>query len=364
MRIAVSEIMVFAVFLALWSCEGPEAAPAGESPDAGVVEPQRDGLEPCIENGFETLWDVDNLRGPIGAMALSEDGGLAVAGVDGSLVQWLIGQSEEDAPLADGRPRVGTELADEGARVDALAFGADFIVAGDVTGGLQLWNTTDGAGIPTTPSSQNPFRAVAVAPDDDDIIVADTSLKANLRVWNRNSDAVSAPLGTELWEVHDLLYTASGDGLVASGVYYGAYAIERWNSADLTTPTSRWIDPDEHDIGIIRAVEFFGDERFVAAVGGNRVMVFDAADVSAGPIALTRFEDADFNGVAVAGDVIVASGGDGVIRLLAHDLTGGVVTELAQVAVPTPVGVAVDSSGTRVISAGGDGHIRALGCVE
>lgn len=330
--------------------------------DAGSIDPVPSALARCADTGFATLWDVDNLHGAIGTMALSDDGILAVASLDGSLKQWNVGMSAEQAPLANGRPSYGTTFSDEGDRLGAIAFANDSgaLIGGDVSGNLQTWSTTSASLINTTPASESPFVAVAVSPGETEVVIADDSFAGNVRIWNRETGALSDALPSYLWGVDTTRYAPDGSGFVVAGDWYGIYSVEFWTAGNTETFAHNWVPEDTSLGGAITAVAFTTDGTHVVAAATNHVLVFDAGDFSAGPVAQLAYPEAELNAVTIAGDVIVVSGNDGRIRLLRYDDTG--LSELASHQVPLPVGVAVDASGKRILSAGGDGRVRALGC--
>lgn len=346
------------------ACNSAEPPPNPGAPDAGTP-PVAGALAACVDNGFVGLWDVSNLHGPIGTMALSDNGVLAVASLDGSLKQWVVGMSAEEAPLPAGRPSYGTTFVDEGNPVGAIAFTHDagMLLGGDETGTVYQWQASDSALMSTHPLGDQPVVALAVAPDDAEVVLADASFAGNLRVWTRASGAVSDALTTELWSVAALRYTAGGSGFVVAGEWYGVYSIEHWDSANLSAPAHRWTT-DELVNGKLHAVALSADGTYVYAAGTNDVLVFDSSDFSLGPIARATVPGGELNAVVATAGYVVTTGADGMLRMFVHDAAAGTLTEVAGTTITQPVGLAVDASGKRLLSAGGDGRVRALGCAE
>jgi len=351
--------------LLLTGCSSDPTTPNPGDPDAGVIDPNPTALVACVDNGFTELWAVNNLHGEINIQALSNNGILAVASLDGSLKQWVVGMSAEDAPLPEGKPSYGTTFVDEGDRLDAMAFanGAELLIGGDVSGNIKVWNTGDSTPVSTTAVSKAGIVALSIAPNETDVVIADTAFGGNMQVWNRTSDTTGDPLTSDLWSVSALAFNSGGDGFVAAGEWYGVYSLEHFAAAG-TTPAHRWTTEDTSQTGTFKAIAFSADGSYVAAAGDDYVMVFDSSDFSTGPIAELKVEGADFGSVILAGGFFATTGGDGMLRLLDFDADAGTLVAAGTHAVTQPVGLSLDASSKRLLAAGADGRVRAVGCVE
>lgn len=351
---------LLSVGLTLFACS-EDTDPQAGGPDAAPPITTLP-LERCIDDGLQSLWNVNNLHGPIGALALSTGGVLAVAGLDGSVKQWTIGTSAADAPLPNGRPSYGAPLVETGQAMTALGFAHDqgHVIGGDLDGNIKVWNAADSTAVDSMNLASTGITALAVSPNERDVVLASDVPTVELRIWNRETREAGPALPTTLWEVHAATFDDSGDSFLIGGVYYGMLALERWSSGDTSEAAQQWIDRDGQ--GTIHAVAFSADEARVYAVSSDRLMVFDASAIADGPIALLRIDSAELNGVIAVGELIVASGADGTIR--AFTLDGDTLTEVMKLDVPGPAGVAMDTSGSRLVTAGSDGRVRAFGCAE
>ena len=349
-----NSIFTFAYAFALTTTAGLAACgtdtgpdPVDPGPDPGPAE--RSALEGCIAGGgaLAERWATENFHGAISAIAMS-GAAIVVASEDGSVKQWRAGAPES--------PSYGTTFHDEGPAVTALAIGGDgHVVGGDALGRLREWRLADASPMRTTPVTAAAPAAVAVSGDGARAAIGGAT---EIRVVDRATAAASAPLETALWGV-DALAFGAGDLLVTAGHWYGTPMIERRDARAPLAAIDAW--NDQAMGGHVRAVAADRLGARVLAGGDGFVAVFDAADLAAGPLAITTDPAHQVVGLVLlsGGELFATAGAEGTIRLwdAATAAPAGTVT-LAT----TPVGLAAEPAGELLATAGPDGVVRAVAC--
>jgi len=328
--------------------------PSG-GPDAGG-DPIARGLDRCADDGIALgeLWTVDNLHGAMLALTIAPDGTAVVTTSDGAVKQWSLGADADSAPLAGGRPSYGDPFTDAGTMVAALAIGADGgeVLGGDAAGALHRWAIADAGDLGSRGLAETAMTAV-VGVDAGHAVVADDSFGGAMRVVPLDGGDPGAPFETGLWGVTSL---AVRDGaLYTAGHDYGMAAVERRDAAAPAQPADAWDDLSTE--GWVRAIDVSADGAWVAAAGDGFVAVLDAADLAAGPVARL---DATASSIAFtsSGGHLAVITADGAISLWDRTLSAQVAT----IAAPSPVALAVDPSGDRLVVASTDGQLRAYAC--
>lgn len=328
---------------------------AGDDDDDPI--PAR-GLDRCAVDGagLELLWNVSNLHGEIVAMTIGADGTAVLGTADGAVKQWSLGASGAVAPLPDGRPSYGDPFNGLGAPARALAIGAggDSILAADDGAGIREWSLADASPQRSVQLAGSPFTAL-VPRTATDVIVADAAMGGQMRVVDLATGRSGPAFETTLWGV--AAFASDGESFYVVGHNYLRAAVERRTFARPDVVADRW-DPQTIE-GWIRSAAVSKDGAWLVTGGDGHVLVFDTTDLAAGPVATLPLDAASARSVAftASGDH-AAVALDGRVVLVPRDLT----TEVAALDVPTPVAVATDPSGERLVVASADGRLRAAGC--
>jgi hypothetical protein len=325
-------------------------AACGDPPAAGDDVADPDAGAPSLE----LLWDVDNLHGPIVAMALAGDGTAVLATDDGAVKQWSLGVSADQAPLEGGRPSYGEPLTQTGAVVRALAIGAggDHVLGGDAAITVRRWALPGAEELGAVSLKGSPL--VAIAPRSPaEAVIGDEAFGGQMRVVALDSGLAGSVFETALWGVTRL---ATHEGaLFTTGHEYGMAAVERRDLAAPVAPVDYW--GGLRISGWVRDLAVSPDGAWLALAGDEYVLVLAAGDLAAGPIAhLETTTPARAVAFTASGDHLAVATDDGRVALHTRDLAA----EVASTAVPAPVALALDPSGERLIVASGDGRLRAF----
>jgi WD40 repeat protein len=340
----------------------PLAACDTGGPGDGDDDVTATGLDRCAVDGAQLapLWDVSNLHGEIVSMAVAAAGTVVLGTADGAVKQWALGASAAAAPLPGGRPSYGEPFDADGPPARALAIGADgaTILAADDGAGIQEWSLATAERLRGTLLKGSPFTAV-IARSAREVIVADLEQGGQMRAVDLDSGLPGAVFATSLWGVSS--FVGDGDSFYVVGHDYLQAAVERRTFADPTAVADLW-DPQSLD-GAIRAAAVSPDGAWLVTGGQGHVLVFDTTDLAAGPVATRPLDEPKFIPTArsvafTASGAHVAIALEGRVALLGRDL----VAETSSIDVPTPVAVAVDPSGERLVVASADGRLRAFAC--
>ncbi len=345
---AMKNLLACLLFASACTADQPPAGPDGGDPIAR-------GLDGCAADGvaLDPLWAVDNLHGPMVALAIAPDGTAVVTTSDGAVKQWSLGSSPEEAPLPGGRPSYGDPFIDAGTVVRAVAIGGDGqrVLGADAGGALRQWAIADASSLGDRPLDGAPLTAIA-ALGDDAAVVADESFGGAMRVVPLDGGAAGEPLATALWGVTAL--HAGAAALYTAGHDYGMAAVERRDPASPGAAADAWDDLQTE--GWVRDIDVDAAGARLAAAGDFGLAMLDTTDLAAGPTAQV-VGPAISVAFTASGEHVAVIAGDRVI-LWDRALT----TEIESVTVPTPVAVAVDPSGERLVVASTDGMLRAYAC--
>jgi len=319
------------------------------------------GLDRCADGTapLSLLWSVDNLHGEIVSMSpIAPDGTIVLGTADGAVKQWALGTSSDTSPLAGGRPSYGEPFTESGQPARALALGDGEVLAGDDGVGVRAWSIPDAAALGGTQLEGSPISAIAPATDTQ-AVIADTAFAGEMRTVDLTGAAgTGGVFTTTLFHVTSLL--AHDGALFDAGDDYGMAAIERRDLASPTSAADRW---DTLELGgSIRATAISSDGATIATGGDGHVLVFDAASLEDGPTARLALIGTNgpvtAKGVAFTPAHLAVVTDDGRAMLYLPDLSAPAAT----IATPSPIGVAIDPSGERMVIASSDGHLRAYGC--
>jgi WD40 repeat protein len=319
------------------------ACGASEVTEEVLVEAS--ALETCLAEGgaLGQIWAADNQHGPISSIDATSV--IVVGGTDGSVKQWSF---DGDAPV------YGSPFATKGDEVGAVALTDDgHVVAATATGLVVEWRLADAA---KTRSDAIPdgmvLQAIAVRPGGARVVTGGLALYVLDRP---GTDAVR--LVSNLWHTWGIEYP-SEDRLYAAGHYYSTPRIERFDTTQPMDVIDVWEDQfrQQH----VRAIDLDEAETMLAAAGDRFVAVLDPDDLAAGPLAITDQPDHMPVGVTVlpGGELFVTAGTEGSLRVW-RTSTAELVTSLP---IPPAAGLVRDPEGTRLFTAGPDGHVRAFGC--
>lgn len=356
LRLVSFSSLLFLASVAACGDGGPATGDDAPEPDAGVVTGA--GLDSCADDGatLEPLWDVNNLHGPIVSMVLAADGTVVLGTSDGAVKQWSIGTSPGDAPLEGGRPSYGDPLTETGAEVRALAIGSGgaSVIGGDAAITIRRWSIPGAEDLGSVPLEGSPLVAIA-ALSSAEVIVGDESFAGQMRRVSLSDGLAGTVFETALWGVTRF---ASGDGVVfTTGHEYGMAAVERRTVDYPEIAADYWGGLTVQ--GWVRDLAVSGDGAWLVLGGDTFVLVFAADDLAAGPVAqVTLTSPARAVAFTASGEHVAVATDDGRVALHTRDLA----TEVAGAAVATPVALAVDPSGERLVVASSDGRLRAFGC--
>jgi len=345
--------LIATLALPLFACTGNDTATDDDTVAGAGLDRCADGTAPLGQ-----LWSVDNLHGEIVSMSpVAPDGTIVLGTADGAVKQWALGTSADVAPLSGGRPSYGEPFTESGMPARALAIGVDGdrVLAGDDGVGVRAWSIPDAAEVGSTQLKGAPLTAIAPR-SGTEVIVADTAFGGEMRGVDLDGGTGTGVFTTVLWNVTAL--ATGGDDLFDVGADYGMAAIERRDLADPTAAADAWVGLDL--VGSIRSVAVSADGAWVATGGDGHLLLFAADDLAAGPSAQLALTTISARGVAftASGARVAVVTDDGHAALYGRDL----VSPVATVEVPQPIGAAVDPSGTRLIVASADGQLRAFGC--
>ena len=323
----------------------------GAADDDDDLPPPTTGLDRCT--GLAPLWDVSNLHGEIVSMTIAGDGTVVLGTADGAVKTWSIGADAGSAPLAGGRPSYGDPLTELGAPARALALGtaSGSLLAADDGAAIREWTLPEASPGRAVQLDGSPSTAL-VARSATEVIVADADFAGRMRVVDLDTGVAGAEFATTLWGVS--AFEGAGASFYVVGHNYDMAAVERRTLAEPEAVADLW---DPHTLpGPIAAAAVSADGAWLVTGGEGHVLVFDANDLAAGPVATATVTAAD---VAITrSGAHVAAALDGRVALFTRDLAA----EVASIEVPSPVAVGIDPSGERLIVASADGRLRAFGC--
>lgn len=302
-------------------------------------------IERCLANGgtLQELWATSNQHGPVSSIAVS--GTIVVLGsLDGSVKQWTTGGTSPSygAPFED----------DTGIVVDALAFapGNQERVAGvDRDGRFSEWRVSDATPMRTLSVIQD-GALTAVAISERQAVIARGPESPEVRVIDRASGEISAPLSTQLWGATSMAF--AGDSLYTAGHWYGVPEIERRSTAAPGEVIEEWRESSLQ--GHVKAIAVNGAH--LAAAGDDLVAILDP-DAIAGEKVVVPVAGHEAIGVELLTDMVVTAGREGTLRT--WSLAG---ESLATLTIPEPVGIGRDAEGATLFTSGPDGLLHAFGC--
>jgi WD40 repeat protein len=311
------------------------------------------GLDACDGN-LGLLWQASNLHGEIVSQTpVTPDGTIVLGSIDGSVKQWTLDGDPETLPS------YGTPFTQDGMPARALALGAagDRVIAGDDGVGLHAWAIPSAEELGATLLKGSPFTAVAPRTDTE-IVVADSAFGGEMRVVDLAGGAGTGVFDTRLWDVTAM--TIAGDTLYDVGDWYGVLGIERRDLAAPETAVEYWTAQELN--GWLRSVAVSDDGAWLVAGGDGHLVVFAADNLTAGPVAQLDLPGLVAKGVAFtpSGDHVAVTTDDGHATIYDRALTA----PTAAIDVAQPIGAAIDPSGTMLLAASGDGHLRAFGCTN
>jgi WD40 repeat protein len=342
---------------------------SGSADDPGMEQLT---LSDCLAQGgaLGQIWSVDNGHGAIHALAASEEGTLALAGTDGSVKLWSVGESEPGWSHQDFSAAYGNEFG-EGPVVAALAIQGARIVAGTTAGELRLHEADSGEVMMAAPTGEVAVTSVAVA-SDGTIAVSDESYSGGLALLDPETEELQ-PLSRDdqdkhLWGATTVAF-APDDALLAAGDWYGVPAVERWQGG---ARTAIWIaGPETAELargGEVTALAFLADGRIVIG-GGSQfpeiekdgfVAVVDPARLEEGPSLVRAIAEHRIAALAtLPNGQVVTTGEDGSLRVFDADT----LTELTRVDAGASE-LALVAGGAAAATAGDDGVLRLWGCTE
>jgi hypothetical protein len=303
-------------------------------------------IERCLAGGgtLQQLWATSNQHGPVSSIAVG--GEIVVLGsLDGSVKQWTTGGTS---------PIYGVPFEDDtGIVVDALAFahGADHEVAGvDRNGRFSEWRVADSSPMRTLPVvTDGALTAVAIS--ERQAAIARGPESPEVRVIDRSSGEISAPLTTQLWGATSIAF--SGDALYTAGHWYGVPEIERRSAAAPDAVIEEWRENAQQ--GQVKAIAVDGEH--LAAAGDNFIAILDPEAI-AGEKTLVPVEGHAAIGVALLTEMVVTVGHEGTLRT--WSMTG---EPLATLQIPEPIGIGRDADGATLFTSGPDGMLHAFGCL-
>jgi WD40 repeat protein len=329
---------------------GADTAGGGGGGGDDVVDPPRNvsALERCVLDGgsLKELWSVGNQHGPVNSIVA---GSLVVLGAqDGSVKQWSL---DGDEPVY-GRP-----FTTMGPPVAAMALSSDaHILAATQQGQVAEWRLSDAGAARTTTIADVELSALAVSADAARAVTGTTT--GDLLAVVRATGAMT-PLESTLWGVGAISF-AAGDRLFTAGHWYGTPQIERRAGAEPVAAVDVWNDRER--MGHVRAIASDGEATRLVAAGDGFVATFAPDALAAGPLAITEVaEHAAVGAVLLPGGALfVTAGSEGTLRVW----DAATAAPLATLSIAAPIGVAADTTGTRLFTSGADGRLHAFGCAN
>jgi WD40 repeat protein len=292
---------------------------------------------------LKELWSVGNQHGPVRAIVAGDL--VVLGGQDGSVKQWSVDGDE---------PSYGTPFTRAGSQVAALALSAEHILAATVQGEVAEWTLATAQPLRTTTIPDMVLAALALSGDAATVVTgADTG---QLFAVTRATGA-KMQLTSTLWGVHAASY-APGNRLYTAGHWYGQPQLERRIADSPIEAPDVWRDDSRG--GHVTAIATDAQAKVVVAGGHGFVATFAADAIAAGPTAIKDVDGHGVTGTVVlpGGAVFITAGNDGTLR--AWKTEGAEAA--GSLAVASPIGVAVDTAGTRLFTSGDDGRLHAFGC--
>jgi WD40 repeat protein len=308
-------------------------------------------LEKCIQDGgsLNELWSVGNQHGPVRSIV---GGALVVLGSqDGSVKQWTVDGDE---------PSYGRPFTMQGQAVPAMAMSAEHILAATEDGMIAEWKLSDAKLVRTTMIPNEELTALAVSPDAAHVVAGTATGKL---VSVERASATKTDLVGTMWGVRTIAY-AAGNRLFTAGHWYGNPQVERRAADSPIDAPDMWRDTQR--TGHVTAVAMDRDgKRLIAASPGadggkGFVATFLPDYVAAGPVSVTEHMGHDVVGglLLPGGALFVTAGKEGTLKVWNAETTEPV----ASLTIPSPVGIATDTEGTRLYTSGPDGRLHAFGC--
>lgn len=332
--------------LVLLGCGGTQ--PSGDDVVVGDDAPPSalSTLERCALDGkpLHEVFSVGNQHGPVSSIV---GGALIVLGSDdGSVKQWTVDGDE---------PNYGKPFTTAGAPVKALAFSSDqHILAANTNGEIAEWKLVDATAARTNTIADIMPTAIAVSDDAARVMVG--TLTGQTFAVDRATGATTQ-LQSTLWGV-DAVAFGKTNRLLTAGHFYSTPMIERRAADAPTTVVDSWNDKER--TGHVRALAFDGEATTIAAAGDHFIAVFASDQLAAGPVAIREAGEHMAVGATMlpGGALFATAGAEGTVKLW-KTASAELVTTLQ---IPTPIGIASDSAGTRLYTSGPDGRLHAFGC--
>jgi len=327
-------------------CSGTQ--PRGDDDDIATDAPSNNvsAIERCALDGgtLTEVFSVGNQHGPVTTIV---GGALIVLGSeDGSVKQWTVDGDE---------PNYGKPFTTAGAAVRALAFSSDaHILAATTNGEIAEWKLADASAERTNTIADIEPSAIAVSEDATRVMVGTTTGQT---FAVERATGAKTQLQSTLWGVDSVMFGKSNRFFTA-GHFYETPMIERRAADAPTTVVDSWNETARS--GHVRAIALDAEATTLAAAGDHFVAVFGSDQLAAGPVAIREAGEHMAVGATMlpGGAMFATAGSEGTIKLW-KTATAELVTTLQ---VPTPIGIASDTGGTRLYTSGPDGRLHAFGC--
>lgn len=302
--------------------------------------------------GVVQVWDTSETQpvsrvigrrhqGRVTSVAISRDGGIASAGVDG-VVDIMAPDGAEMAPITVG------------GMVFAVAFNpaGNQLAIGTADGGLRLFGL---GGPAVTAGPQNPGAhaggVMSLAYSPDGRLLASGGADTKVRLWNSDTLAPVRELTGHTATVTSVAFNADGSRLASGG---NDRTVGLW---DVGTG-SRIGDPMRGHGGLVLSVDFISDGNEIVSGGNEHTLRLWDADLGQPLSTPIGGRSGPLTDVAISpdGHSIVSGGADRTVRVFNVD-TG---IQIAAMSEHTGVvtSVAFSPSGDAVASASTDGTVR------
>jgi WD40 repeat protein len=267
---AAQPVCAVAIAMALAACGGgDDAAVTSAAPQAKVADPV--AATPAPNTAARAKLPRARVLRGVTAIDVAPDGGVIMAGADGSL--------HHQADNATAR----RSMAEAGGMATtAVAFSADgkFAVSVGRDSVAKVWNVASRSRLMTLQGHEHPIRAVAVS--SDGAWVASAGEETRVMVWNAATGKLAKVLGGHTSFVNAVAFSPDAR-LLATGDAAGNVVI--WNLANGVPRQRLAAHTDE-----VNSLAFSPDGRVLATAGEDRRVVLWSAEDGDKQLALSGHE--------------------------------------------------------------------------
>ncbi|GEM_PF-3519723 len=356
---------LFALALASAGCPGTDAPDVSDDPIAGGAE-----LGVCAGGDLVTVATVENRHGEVRAAHVGASGMVGIASEDQTLKFWDA-QTGELAGAVEGFMYM--PAFDVGSDLTAIALDSTGALAasGESSGRAAVWRVENSQLVQEfAPSEEGvSITSVGFAPSGAQVVTSTNEYGGGVAIRDVDS-GTEIPAGPgNLWEAAHVVYSPDGGSVAVTGHIYGSPSVDIISSAFPTASLGVWEGLDlqiEHGRIGARAAAWTPDGARVVVVGDRFAAVVEVEGRSSAvieqPLALALFDEHDPVDVAVdpTGSWIVTVGAEGDLRFFsAEDLS-----EMGALSLGEPVAIGLAADASRIAAVHRDGVVELLGCAE